>query len=80
MCQWVQTLHPHFSHAGTQQSVPLTHMSQLLWKLHEKTAGLVFTFVLDISWEGRNMSVTYPQPKFTEQHIYRVFHDLWALL
>jgi hypothetical protein len=90
--QWVQTLHPYFLQAETQQSVSLTHMSQLFWKLHEKIAGLVFTsltvinklsfylcmrwtvsnllLVLDISWEGRNMSVTHPQPKFTAGHMY----------
>lgn len=39
----MQTLHPYFLHAGAQQSVSLTHMSQLLCELHEKIVGLVFT-------------------------------------
>jgi len=36
----------------------------------KKLQGWSLLLVLDISWEGRNMSVTHTQPKFAAQHMY----------
>jgi hypothetical protein len=67
--QWVQTLHPYFLHAGTQQSVSLTRLN-CSGNYTKKLQGWSLLLVLDISWEGINMSVKHPQPKFTEEHMY----------
>jgi hypothetical protein len=35
----------------------------------KKLQGWYLLLVLDISWEGRNVSVTHPQTNFTEKHM-----------